>query len=282
MKNNIYIKKPHRIIDGIPIFNIKNQYTDNYEKIAQDHLKEMKLTGDNPFMTEDLWIELESSTVKLILKYTKKGGRILDAGVGLGRLDEMLPSSFDKYGFDISIDYLKIAHNNNIEVCSAQIEDLPYKKEFFDSIICTDVLEHVIDLNMAVKSILSVLKKGGLLFIRVPYKENLSPYLDNKYPYHYAHLRNFDESSIKILFTKVFNCEVIEQKTSGTMIIKNNCRYVFSEKWRIKLHRWNTNFGRRFKGGEYLGSFISPQIDRTKRFTTKRKELEINTVIKKS
>ena len=52
---------------------------------------------------------------------------------------------------------------------------MPYSDESFDVILCTDVLEHVIDLNLCVAKILSVLKKGGLLIIRVPNREDLQP-----------------------------------------------------------------------------------------------------------
>ena len=73
-------------------------------------------------------------------------------------------------------------------------------------------LEHVIDLNLCLKKIPSVLKKDGYLIIRVPYKENLQEYLKNSYPYNYSHLRNFDEESLLILMEKVFNLQFLELK----------------------------------------------------------------------
>jgi SAM-dependent methyltransferase len=78
-------------------------------------------------------------------------------------------------------------------------------------VVCTDVLEHVPDLNAAILQLFRVLKQGGHLVIRVPYRENLEPYLRLEYPYDLAHLRSFDEYSLRLLFEKVFNGKVVDE-----------------------------------------------------------------------
>jgi ubiquinone/menaquinone biosynthesis C-methylase UbiE len=213
--NGIYGISPIRYVDDIPVFSETNEYVENYEKIASDHLNKMKETGENPFIPEDMWLDMEQSTRELVMKYSNHvdGNRLLDVGVGLGRLLCLLPSSFDKYGMDISMEYLKIAKNKGIEVCNSLIEDMPYKKDAFDMIICTDVLEHVLDLNLACFKMLAVLKKDGIFIGRVPYRENLSPYLSPDYPYRFVHLRNFDEYSVKLIFNRVLGCDFIEYNT---------------------------------------------------------------------
>ncbi|MBM4447571.1 MAG: class I SAM-dependent methyltransferase [Chloroflexi bacterium] len=214
---DIYKIPPLRFVDSIPVFSEANEYTANYEMISLDHIAEMHKTGTNPFIQEDLWVELENSTKELILKYSAGKSRcvILDVGVGLGRLFAPLPTSFEKYGMDISMDYLKIAQGKGVNVCYSLVEDMPYKENFFDVVVCTDVLEHVLDLNLACAKILSVLKRNGILIVRVPYRENLSVYLSDDYPYKFVHIRNFDEHSLKLLFQKVFGCEVLQYKTIG-------------------------------------------------------------------
>ena len=211
---SVYARAPLSVRDGIPIFSLENEYTENYERISHDHLSVLKQEGRNPFIEEELWLELENSTVRLIEKYSKAGDTILDVGVGLGRLLSKFPR-LRRYGIDISRGYLKEAQEKGIEVCYSLIEDMPYKEETFDVIVATDVLEHVIDLNSSCARILSVLKKGGLLIVRVPNREYLGQYLLPENPYKYVHLRNFDEDALRILFERLFDCEWIEVAETG-------------------------------------------------------------------
>jgi len=206
----IYAREPLRFHDGIPVFSHPDAYTENYERIADDHLTSMRQTGNNPFIQEHLWREMEQSTADLARTYAPDGGRVLDVGVGLGRTLSLLPPSLKRHGMDISLGYLAEARAQGIEVCYSRVEDTPYLPGLFDVVICADVLEHVLDLNLACSRILSVLKDGGVLVARVPYRENLAAYLDPGYPYRFAHLRNFDEHSLRLLFEKIFGCAVLE------------------------------------------------------------------------
>jgi len=92
---------------------------------------------------------------------------------------------------------------------------MPYKYQYFDCIVCTDVLEHVLDLNLSFSKIVSVLKPGGFLINRVPYRENLISYLDQSCPYDLVHLRNFDEFTIQLFVEKIFNLKLIEWEVCG-------------------------------------------------------------------
>ncbi len=214
---NLYKKEPIRTEDGMYIFSEVDHYVENYEKISKDHLAHHKLTGKNPFMDETHWEDIESSTEKLILKHAEKTPcKILDVGVGMGRLLNKFPS-YERYGIDISKDYLSYAKDKGINVCFSLVEDMPYKDDYFDIVISTDVLEHVLDLNLAITRILEVLKPDGIFVLRVPYKEDLAAYLHEDYPYELVHLRNFDEYSLQLLFEKVFKVEVLEFNVVGFM-----------------------------------------------------------------
>lgn len=212
MNKSVYQREPLRMQDGIPVFSETNEYTDNYETISHDHLVSMEKDGTNPFIAEKLWQEMERSTVQLIEKYSKPGDSVLDVGVGLGRVLSNFPA-LNRYGMDISFGYLKEVQSKGIEVCFAQVEEMPYKPETFDIVLATDILEHVLDLNLSCAKMLSVLKKGGLLIARVPYREDLSGYLAPENPYKYVHVRNFDENSLRILFERIFDCEWVEALT---------------------------------------------------------------------
>jgi len=220
--SDVYSRKPLRWHRGIPVFSEENEYTKNYERIAEDHLAWHRKDGTNPFIPADLWAVMERSTVGLVRKYTSPGHRILDVGVGLGGLLAHFPDR-RRFGMDISFGYLENAQGKGIEVCFSLAEEMPYRENAFDLVVCTDLLEHVVDLNLCVKKMLFVTKPNGILVVRVPYRENLACYLTT--PYKLVHVRNFDEYSLRLLFERIFNCEHIETSFAAYLLKEAYLRY---------------------------------------------------------
>lgn len=221
MINNLYNKEPLYIENGVAVFSENDNYIENYEKISQDHLTHLAEQGENPFMSEEYWQSLEAVTLNQIVSILQPGDKILDVGVGLGRLLSKVESNIEKYGVDISKSYLGEAKDKGITVCLSKIEELPYSDNIFDVIVTTDVLEHVFDLNQCVKEIKRVLKPNGYLIVRVPYREDLSAYI-NYDQYEFIHLRNFDENNLDLFFRKIFNFQFINYELAG--IIEDNSR----------------------------------------------------------
>jgi len=209
----LYGREPISTVNDIPVFSERDAYIKNYEDIATDHVSQITESQENPFMEENLWVSLERSTREYIRKHVAQGARILDVGVGLGRLLEPL-TEYQRYGVDISLDYLSIAKSRGIKVAFSKIEDLPYSTGFFDAIVVCDVLEHVFDLNHCCKKILSCLRPGGVLIVRVPYREDLEVYLREDLPYEFIHMRSFDEASLRLLFQKILGIKYIESATT--------------------------------------------------------------------
>ncbi len=175
---------PIKSIDGIPIFSEEDDYISNYNDISSDHLSSVAESGNNPFIEEELWKDLENSTIKLIEKIGKpvvKKSVVLDVGVGTGRLLELLDAK-QRYGIDISIQYLKKVKKLGIDVVCSKVEDMPFEDSSFDIILATDIIEHVLNLNDAIDQITRVLKPKGYFLFRVPYKEDIEPYLIEEYP----------------------------------------------------------------------------------------------------
>lgn len=199
------------------MFSEVDTYIENYDRISKDHLSHLDCTGHNPFIPEDLWQESESNTVELVRKHTESGKRVLDVGCGTGRLLSML-SNFDRYGLDISAGYLLRAVQTGADVCLSKIEEMPYVDELFDTVVCTDVLEHVFDLHLAVTHLFRVVKPEGCLVVRVPYKEDLSSYLDPSFPYAFAHLRTFDTQHLRLLMERIFPGHVLEMRLGPYLI----------------------------------------------------------------
>lgn len=250
------------IRDGIPVFSTVDDYVRNYETIAKDHIASLSKGKGNPFIPEALWKELEDSTREIILQQAGGGGRILDVGVGLGRLLGPL-SGFEKHGMDISQEYLERAREGGIEVCFARIEDMPYRDGLFDVVVCADVLEHVMDLNLCCGKILGVLKPGGVLIVRVPYKEDLGCYLDKKYPYRYAHLRNFDEGSLRVLFEKVFGCEFVCATMTGYRLADARLawRLPWGQGMLLRLIYWSRRIGGEFHRNIVRKAFLPVEFN---------------------
>lgn len=193
----------------VPVFSARDAYVENYERIAADHLAHFEATGRNPFMPEEFWVAAERVTADLLRRYGRTGERVLDVGCGMGRLLEPF-GDLRRYGMDISAAYLDHAQRQGIEVCLARVEDMPYTDGLFDIVVCTDVLEHVLDLNVACAEMMRVTRDGGHLIVRVPYREDLSSYLSPALPYEFVHLRNFDEHALTLLFEKICRCKVVE------------------------------------------------------------------------
>jgi len=101
---------------------------------------------------------------------------VLDAGCASGR---QLFQIFDKikngYGTDISDNFINQANSHkdiigasNLYFSRLEVESLDFNDNFFDKIICAEVLEHVSDKQEALLELLRVLKPLGVLIITVP------------------------------------------------------------------------------------------------------------------
>lgn len=110
------------------------------------------------------------------------GCRILDIGCGTGRhLSEALQfENTHVFGADIRQNDLaeakkRIAYLEELGLCkgtyqllSADIIRLPFKDNFFDLVICSEVLEHIPDHHKALAELIRVLKPGKTMVISVP------------------------------------------------------------------------------------------------------------------
>ena len=105
-------------------------------------------------------------------------GKILDVGCGVGDFSEAIEfyrPDLDVYAVDISSKAIALAKKRNLKVhfkvCDAQ--KLPFKSNFFDAIVCFDLIEHVKSPKRVLDEIYRVLKPKGILHTFIPMEDNI-------------------------------------------------------------------------------------------------------------
>jgi len=132
----------------------------------------------------------------LLKKITKwsKSDIVLDAGCGSGRFILLLsPLVKEIHGIDISKEAIKIAKSyriKNAKIIKGNVLRLPYKKNFFDKVICIDVIEHIKDDKKLLSQIRRVLKDEG---------EGIIYFVSGKLNSKIGHVHSYNLSSIKEL-----------------------------------------------------------------------------------
>lgn len=99
--------------------------------------------------------------------------KALDVGCGKGEVGYTLIKrkiSKHVYGVDVDEEALKVARKRGISTCRVDLssEKLPFSDEFFDVVLCLDVIEHVVDVDNVMSEIRRVLKPNGILIISTP------------------------------------------------------------------------------------------------------------------
>ncbi len=122
-------------------------------------------------------------TVDFDLLDVKPGDIVLDAGCGEGRHSfEFIARGANVFSMDMDMESLRKTRYVLVEISESkpgyqqgafQVHrgdalKLPFKDETFDRIICSEVMEHVDDDNLACSEMSRVLKKGGRIAITVP------------------------------------------------------------------------------------------------------------------
>jgi SAM-dependent methyltransferase len=100
------------------------------------------------------------------------GRRVLDAGAGLGTFTEMIADGREVVALEPDPEHAmrlreRFADRPNVTVLEAEASS-PEVGEGFDSVLCFNVLEHIVDDEGALASLGAALKPGGRLLVLVP------------------------------------------------------------------------------------------------------------------
>ena len=102
-----------------------------------------------------------------------KDKTVLDAGTGIGIPCYCIAENGAKEIFAIDInESIRVAYNNtknfnNISVAQADIYNMPFKKNYFDVVVCVAVLQHLPNPWEAFDKLISCVKPGGTLVLWV-------------------------------------------------------------------------------------------------------------------
>ncbi len=154
-----------------------------------------------------------ANLMSLIKEHTPKGGKILDVGCGDMNLANLLPD-YDWTGLDIN------SKQGNPRRVEHNIEVTPYPLEAnsFDTIVCSEVLEHMFNPLDITKEIRRLIKPTGTYVMSTPnfhYLDNYLTYFSNmefnlSKPWTQEHIRYYTfESHEQMLNAAGFEIETV-------------------------------------------------------------------------
>ncbi len=127
------------------------------------------------------WHEQEFKVLDRFVK-VDPSWKVLDAACGQGRFARYYAKKGCKvHALDINAKMLDIAREraeaegvrNKIEFFEGDVETFSKGGEEFDLVTCMDALDHMDDLNLAVKNLVKPLKKGGLFIVTYTSTESI-------------------------------------------------------------------------------------------------------------
>lgn len=184
---------------------------------------------------------------RFLIRQTKnKNSKVLNIGAGVGGLEkELLASGFkETYSLDPShktVEFLQKSLNLGSNIKQGYSQNIPFEDGFFDTVIMSEVLEHLNDQVLAgtLQEVKRVLKKDGIFIGTVPLNEILEANMAvcpkcNEVFHRWGHQQSFTIERIKGLFVDAgFAIKTIEarafvdwSKTGIKSLIKNTIRYL--------------------------------------------------------
>jgi 2-polyprenyl-3-methyl-5-hydroxy-6-metoxy-1,4-benzoquinol methylase len=143
-----------------------------------DYFAKLNLEGERR-----VWVENRGKinyVFKRIERYLKPSGCVCEVGVGEGYLLRLLcKRGLKVVGVDRSkylVNKLKQKFESeglDIELINADISNADLGEEKFDAFFCFDVLEHIANIEAAIRTIKKGLVNGGLLVGTLPFREIL-------------------------------------------------------------------------------------------------------------
>lgn len=154
--------------------------------------------------------KLRYTFLKVTFSKIDKSNKILDLGCGFKPYKNL----YENFKESIGIDLETSVHLNSEIDFFYDGKNIPFEKDYFDCVLCTEVLEHVENPDLFLKEINRVLERDGILILTVPFLQLL-----HEIPYDFNRFTPF--ALKKILHDNGFEFEHIEGLGSPSGFVIN-------------------------------------------------------------
>ncbi len=169
-----------------------------------------------------------------IYQWTPKSKRILDVGCDRGNVTRFFTNKArEVYGLDNNKEAIAYGnkHYKNVKLVVAHGERIPFKSNFFDTVVMGDVLEHVENERKTISEVYRVMENDGTLLLSVPHK-GLFRFID------VFNMKFYFPSLYKLWKGKNYNPKVYQIQPWHRHYSLDDLKKLFINKFEIeKVHR---------------------------------------------
>ena len=149
----------------------KNSLSEWNDLMVQKYHKDGTRFEKGFYLKRKMEIKILKKMIKLCKPNSKK--RIADIGCGEGFLLKEIIAGEKIVGIEISTTALKRAKKilktrNDIYLIQGDAQKLPIPDNYFDIILCSEMLEHLPDTRIVLNEFNRILNKSGILVVSVP------------------------------------------------------------------------------------------------------------------
>lgn len=165
----------YKIADYVPRFVKELNSSQTLESFSYKWKKFFQSALNKQEQNKTIFLDHYGWDLSEFRNFVKTRKNVLDAGCGIGYITNWVASESkaNVYGIDISFSienaYRNFAHKkrSNLHFIQADLGELPFRGEFFDFIICKEVIHHTPEPRKNFSKLLSTLAPGGIILIYV-------------------------------------------------------------------------------------------------------------------
>ena len=117
---------------------------------------------------DELYLKEQMEKFENLRKFIefKKSDFVLDVGCGTGSItNEIRKNVRFVVGIDVSIEMVKLAKRRGVISVVANAENLPFKKNVFDKVICITTIQNIKNQERAMNEMERVCRKKGMIIV---------------------------------------------------------------------------------------------------------------------